>query len=127
MRRKSTIAWCRTSAPRRTSAGRYGAGLLEPALEPVHVAAGREGAALPGHDQRPQRGAVGEPGRRRDQLADQLGAHRVQHVGAVERQGADLAVDLEAEGLQLGRAGDGGSWSLVAPLVLQLASGASGA
>ena len=74
-----------------------GARLLEPALEPGHVAPGRERPPLAGDDQGAERGAVGEPGRRRDQLGDQLGAHRVQHLGAVERQGADLAVDLEAE------------------------------
>ena len=108
MRRKSTIAWCRTSAPRRTSAGRSIAGLLEAALEPVHVAAGGERPALPvtisarsGARSASQAAAV-------TSSADHLGAHRVQRRRAVERQRADLAVDLEAERLELGRAGNGG-------------------
>ena len=48
-----------------------------------------------GDDQGAQRGAVGEPGRGGDQLADQLRAHRVQRLRAVEGQRADLAVDLD--------------------------------
>ena len=83
------------------------------ALEPVDVAAGAEGAPGAGHDQRPDRGAVGEPGGGGGQLADQLRAHRVQCVRAVQRQGPDLAVDLDLERLELGRlAGQQGNLGL---------------
>ena len=53
-----------------------------------------------GDDQRSKRRAVGEPGRGGGQLADQLGAHRVERVGPIERQRADLAVDLDRERLR---------------------------
>ena len=107
MRRKSTIAWCRTSAPRRTFGGQVDLGVVDAALEPVHVAArGERALAGAGDDQPAQRRLVGEPAGGDGELEDHLRAHRVERVGAVERQGADLAVDLDRERRQLGRGGD---------------------
>ena len=104
MRRKSTIAWCSTSAPRRTFAGRSISGSSTPRLNQL-TSPPEENAAVAGagHDQAAQRRPVGEPGRGDAELADQLRAHRVERVGAVEGQGPDLAVDLDRERLQLGR------------------------
>ena len=104
MRRRSTIAWCRTSAPRRTSEGRSKSSDSTPLRNQSDVAARAEGLAGAGDDQRPQRGPVGEPGEGDGELADHLRAHRVEGVGAVEGEGADLAVDLEPHRLELGRA-----------------------
>ena len=46
---------------------------------------------------------VGEPGEGDRHLEDHLRAHRVEGVGAVERQRTDLAADLDPQGLQLRR------------------------
>ncbi len=82
-------------------------------LEPVDVATGAEGAAGAGHDQGPDRGAIGQPGGGGRELADQLGAHRVQGVGTVQGQRSHLAVDLDLERLELGRiCGEQGNFGL---------------
>ena len=67
---------------------------LDTGFEPVDVAAGAERLAGAGDDQRPQRRPVGEPGEGDRHLADHLRAHRVEGVGPVEREGADLAPSI---------------------------------
>ena len=52
-----------------------------------------------------QRRLIGEPAGGDGELEDHLRAHRVERVGAVERQGADLAVDLDRERRSSGGAG----------------------
>src|SRR4029077_19915611 len=71
-------------------------------LEPVDVPAGAEGAPGAGDDQRSNGSAIRQPGGRCGQLADQLGAHRVERVRPVERQRADLSVDRELQRFELG-------------------------
>ncbi len=76
--------------------------VLDPGFEGVDVAAGAEGLAGAGEDQRPQRRLVGEPGEGGPQIEDHLGAHRVEALGSIEGEGADLAVDLDSQRAQLG-------------------------
>ena len=76
--------------------------VFDPGFEAVDVAAGAEGLAGAGDDQRPQRGLVGEPGEGGPQVQDHLGAHRVEALGPIEGEGADLAVDLDSQRAQLG-------------------------
>jgi hypothetical protein len=78
--------------------------VFDPGFEAVDVPARAEGLAGAGEDQRSQRCLVGEPGERRPQVEDHLGAHRVEALGTVEGEGADLPVDLYPQGVQLGRA-----------------------
>ena len=87
---------------------------LDAFAEPVDVAAGAEGLAGAGDDQRPQRRPVGEPGEGDGHLADHLRAHRVEGVGAVEGEGADLPVDLDPQRVQLA-AGSGSRSSSLSP------------
>src|SRR5262249_22129816 len=71
--------------------------VFDSVAEPGDVATCAEGAARAGHDQRPDRRPVGAPGESHEQLADHLGAHRVEGIGAVECQRPDLAVDLDPQ------------------------------
>ena len=91
MRWKSTIAWWSTSAPRRTSAGRSKSGLSTPCLNQLTSPPEEKARPAPVTISAAQRRPVGEPARREHQLADHLGAHRVEAVGAVQGQRADLA------------------------------------
>ncbi len=76
--------------------------VFDAGFEAVDVAARAERLAGAGDDQRPQRRLVGEPGEGGPQIQDHLGAHRVEAVGAIEGEGADLAVDLDSQRGQLG-------------------------
>src|SRR5204863_2413679 len=87
--------------------------LIEAPLEPGHVAARREGPACSRDDQGTEPCSVREPGRGGHELADQLRAHRVQDLGAVQGHRADVAVDIDPDRLELGWCGYGncGQWN----------------
>ena len=78
--------------------------VFDAAFEGVDVAPRAEGIAGAGNDQRPQRCLIGKPGEGGPELDDHLGAHRIEALGTIEGEGADLSVDLDLQRAQLGRA-----------------------
>ena len=105
IRRRSTIAWCSASAPRRTSEGRSISSDCDALLEPVLTSPPAQ-KALPAPVTISARSGARSASQAKATVISRIisGLIALKASGRFEGQGADLAVDLELERLQLRRA-----------------------